>query len=287
MALLWKRKIEAVIGQAGAEGIKISGLRMSFRCEKNSEPKANPSQLKIYNLSENTRQQLRAEIKNQKVIVSVAYGDQELGVLFSGDVAKVITEKSGGDIITTFETGDGEKAINEARIDKSYSAGTNMKTVVEDVANTMKDQAGVIVGNIKNTVKDEVTQNGFTISGVSSAILSSISARQGKEWHIQDNELLYLSPTESFDASDLDAIVLSPSTGLIGQPKKAEVGEKGSEVSGWELKALIQKDIKPAKLIKLIVPSMKIEDLVRVRKAVFEGDTHAQNWYATIQGVIL
>ncbi len=44
-------------------------------------------------------------------------------------MARAITDIEGPDYITTFESGDGEKAYSESKLDLSFKEGVNIKDV--------------------------------------------------------------------------------------------------------------------------------------------------------------
>lgn len=274
MGELFKRNAVVTFGQLGKDGVSVDGLRVLFKIKKTSEKTPNPGQIKIYNLNSTSRAILESgkaaidtktgkkeSIHKIAIILNVGYGPS-VDQLFIGNVTKAKTEKQGPDLITTIEAGDGEKAFTEARLDKSYSAGTSYKTMFKDILKSMKDAGGIALGAL-DSIKNEVTQNGITLSGISNVLLSKLTDRQGLEWSIQDHELQILKILSS---SNTKAILLTPETGLIGRPVKTD--------KGIEFKALLNTKIKPGGLVR--IESNSLDATILISEAVFDGDTHGE-----------
>ena len=266
MGLLWKRKANVIFGVKGEQGVKVSGLRIIFDIDKTPESVPNTAKISIYNLNETNRDLLKNE-ENLFIILEVGYGD-EIDQLWIGDIKRSSTGRVGADFVTSIESEDGGQAIREARIDKSYAPGVDLKTVIQDVANTMRDAGNVVVGTLSR-VKSEVAQNGLTISGISKVIMDDLIEKQDLEWSIQDNEVLFLEPEQ--DTGE-EVVLLTPQTGLIGSPISRE--------KGIGFKALIQTTkIRPGRPVK--IQSRQFDGLYRVNKAKYQGDTHEKPWYIT------
>lgn len=269
MSDLFNRQVSITFGPLGGLGTKVTELRMAFKIDKSREKTPNPGEIKIYNLNPDNRALLE-DAEDLVVILEVGYGEV-LEHLFTGNIAKAKTMKQGPDFITTIEAGDGEKGFLNGRLDKSYAAGTTYKTMIQDVANSMKDAGEIAIGTLKN-VKDEVTQNGVTLSGLSNVLMSKLASKQGLEWNIQDNEFQILGPT---DNNGEEAVLLTPDTGLIGKPVKLD--------KGIDFKSLMNTKIKPGGLVK--IESEALNSIVRVNKALFEGDTFGLPFYVTGHGI--
>ena len=277
MGLLWDRKVSATFGPKGRTGIKVSGLRTVFDIEKTSSSNANNAKIQIYNLNETSKGLLKTD-ESLSIILEVGYGDV-LEQLFIGDIQRSFTKRSGPDFITTIEADDGGRALSESRLDKSYASGVKLKSVVDDALQSMKDAGQIIVGSISN-IKDEIAQNGITVSGLSQKIINDIADKQGLEFSIQDNETQILDPATDTGET---VILLTPNTGLIGSPN---LGIADENVEGIEFKALIQTTkFRPGRAVK--IESKDFEGLVRLNKVKFNGDTNSSDWFVFGEGTIL
>lgn len=269
MSLLWDRKAAVTFGVKGEAGTKVTGLRITFSIEKTMESNANIAKITIFNLNETHRGILENE-KDLLVILEVGYGN-EISQLFIGDITKAASVNDGKNWITDILAGDGDQELKDATLDKSYKAGTSIKTVIDDSVKAIKD-SGKIVDGVIQGIKDEVYQNGLSVSGLAKNILDDLVGKQGDlEWSIQDNEIQILPELE--DTGEL-ATVLSPQTGLIGSPIRRE---KGIEFAAL----IVTTKMRPGKVVK--IESRDLSGLFKIRKAVYKGDTSAGEW--SIKGV--
>lgn len=264
MPLLWKRNIAVIFGPKGEEGTKIIALKVFFEIEKTSESNSNTAKIIIYNLNEDHRGLLQNE-ENLSIILEVGYGD-ELNQLFIGDITKVLIEKSGNVWVTTIQAGDGDQGLKEATLDRSYKAGTSLKVVIDDAIESIKNTGEVVTGTIKG-LKDEISQHGFSVSGLAKSVIDDITKKQDLEWSIQDNEIGILPIDE--DTGE-EAIVLTPDTGLIGSPIHRE---KGIEFTSL----IISVKIRPGRVVN--IKSRDVSGFFKLRKVVYIGDTDGTEWF--------
>jgi len=282
---LWDRSIAVSFGPKGAEneGVKITGLRISFEITKTSESTPNTAKINIYNLSPEHRALLETS-EDLGVILETGYGGN-LEELFAGDIKLAKTESSadkleglavttlnqGPDKVTTIEAVSGHFAIEQATVDKSYAEKTSTVTILSDVINSFSGK-GVYVGNALNFVKsgaivDKIAQMGMVLSGPSSTHMDNLSSNLGLEWSIQDNDMQIISQDGK---TTEDAVLLNQDTGLIGSP----IWKK----DGIEFTALINPKIKPGRAVAISIESKQYTGFFRVWRAVFSGDSHDQSW---------
>ena len=275
MDRLWQRHIAVTIGtKGGGEAVKFDGLRIIFQVEKTSESTANTAKISVYNLSGKGR--ALAEKEKAIVILEVGYGNS-IEQLFYGDVTRAYISRQGADWVTTMECGDGSEALRSAHIDKSYAPGTDLKQVIKDVAQGFVDQGKVVMGSLLG-IESEKAQGGVSLSGRNKTILDELTAKQGLEWSVQDNVLQILPKDQD---NGLQAVLLTPETGLVGSPVKREV-EGGL---GVEFKALIQPRLVPGRLVR--IESREIDGDYKLVEVQFAGDTHADAFYAAAKAVAL
>lgn len=262
---LWQRNASITIGN-----IKATGLRIVFDIEKTDLGReANKASISIYNLNESN--QVASQSKDTLITLKIGYGDN-LDQLFVGNMNKSVTKRQGADMVTTLTTGDGEKALREGRVDKSYAAGYSVKTTIKEVADTFKEAGEVIVGDLTGRllgVADKKVQTGLTLSGMAKDVMDDLVGKLDIEWSIQDNDFQLLKPDEG---TQEEAVLLTPQTGLLGIPVK-----RGDD--GVEFVSLIIPKIRPGRLVT--IHSKHIFETMKVTKAVFRGDTHGQPWHIT------
>ena len=276
MAQSWNRKAVVTMGAKGGQGVKIEGLRVSFDIVKTLGKPSNNAKIKIYNLNESNKSILATK-ENLLLKLEVGYGDN-VDLLFIGDIVRSTTQRNGADFISTIEVADGDESLRKATLDKSYVAGTNEKTIMEDALNAMKETGQVIIGTIA-TIGDNIAQNGFSATGLASDIVEGLAKKQNHDFSIQDNETQVLKVDE--DTGE-EAIVLTPSTGLIGSPRIGLIGESATKTDGIEFKALIQTTrFKPGRVAK--IKSREVDGFFKILKSKFTGDTHAPAWFVSCE----
>ena len=271
MGRLWNRKANIIFALRGEQGVKHSDLRIEFDIQKTSEVNTNPGSIKVYNLSKTSR----AFLQQENVVVFLEIGYEEgVDLLYSGDIIKSSSEKIQNNIVTTIDAKDGSFALENANLDKSYKAGTNLKDVARDVVQAMKEAGGIVVSSLGD-LQDETLQNGMSVTGAARDTLKKLTDKQGLEYSIQDNELQILR--EGNSTTD-EAILLTPRTGLIGKPIERE--------KGIEFKALIQTTkMRPGRKIKIV--SSEINGVYVMRKAHYRGDTHGEDWSVSGEAIIV
>jgi hypothetical protein len=92
---------------------------------------------------------------------------------------------------------------------------------------------------------------------------------------IQNGELVVVPFGEPLDA---EAIVLSPSSGLVGSPERAADSD-GAMV--LKARSLIVPGLLPRRKVR--IKSGLVDALYVVRKVQYKGDTAAQDWYADME----
>lgn len=269
MAIIYNRAGLLRVGQLGQEGRDLTGLRIGFQIEKTSESNSNTSRITIYNLNKESRSFVEQE--DLVGILDVGYSpvgaDDLIENIFQGDIKKVQNKLQGSDWLTTFEVGDGEKALTESKFNKSFAAGASIEAAINEVAQSFGKPISTIQDITAKTFK-----NGLTLSGGSKNIMDTLTKEAGVEWSIQDDEVIILG-AENTDGEE--AFFISRDTGMIGSPIKRE--------KGIELTTALNPKIRPGRAI--LVESKYLEGEFRVRKVVHDGDTHEGSWQTRLEAV--
>lgn len=270
MSLLFNRVATLKIGVLGQEGKDLTGLRINFSIEKNSESNPNQAKIQVFNLSASSR----AFAEQDKLVLVLLAGYAPYGIepiteiLCTGDVKKVTNELKGPDWVTTFEMGDGEIALQEKTFDKTFEKGVSLSKVIGEV----KESFGLAAGAISGLV-DKVYSSGLTLSGGSKQLMDVLTKEAGVEWSVQDGEIQVLPPTGSTSNT---AIFISPQSGLLNSPIKREK-------KGVELSCLLIAGLRPGRQIQ--IQSSSVNGLYRIRKVTFSGDTVEGDWTAKIEAI--
>lgn len=186
---------------------------LEFDIQRNNFSSGCNSSLRIYNLSQESRAQIRKDqresLLNKYVILSAGYGD-DMAVLFIGQVTQAFSVREGNNFITQIEAHDLALAPALGHISVSYPANTSYRFIVIDLIKKLKP-LGIDLGYVG--LVEGKSGRGQSWSGNIVDILREITGGaffidNGKGNVLRDNE--HISGT---------AILVDSSTGLIGTPK--------------------------------------------------------------------
>lgn len=278
MSELYGRIVEVLIGPRGQNGKLFRDLRVSFKIEKSLESSPNNASIQIYNLAASSR----SLVEQDGAVIQLRAGYQEnTKILYLGDIARTTTKRSGGDIITEIEAGDGEFAYQNATANVSLGPGAKYSQVFQAIG----DRLGLSQGSVKIPNPNDQFQQGYSFSGAARDALDILSEKQGLEWNIQDGQLQAL-PAET--TTDESVIVLNSGSGLVGSPFKtkilrpdlARIG-KGKEESGVKVVSLLNPEIRPGRRIQ--VEAEFVNGIFKVEKVTHSGDTHSSQFYSEVE----
>lgn len=275
---LFNRQAIVEIGKPGEEGLIFQDLRITFKGKKTIKPSANKIEVFIYNLSEDTFTQISED--GNVLLLQAGYQEDELPKnLFTGNITRIIKEYIRPDVVTKIECFDGIKTLQEKLISFSYEKGTKLTTVVDDI---LKNFALPLANQY--TLDSFEFTNGWAFVGSTKDALTQALNIADYDWSIQDGQIQIMKENQT----TTQAIVLSPTTGLIGVP------EKLSQTTG---KIRSSKRSKQRyKIISALFPEIKIGDSLnvtsrdvdgffKVQSHEFEGDNRSGDWRSIIEAV--
>ena len=280
---LYNRRWELVVAPSGGgRGLKVTDLRVTFRVEKTSSSEPNKATIQVYNLSQHSRDL----IDKQDVAVTLKAGYEDLlQTVFVGVVKRVEHRKTPPDVVSELECKDGGIDLETAEFRRSYKAGTSRRRVVQDIIAAMPNtdtgrlSAAGIQGNIPGKL---------ALSGGCRHMLNRLARSWDFEWSVQDGAVQVLDETGTTLPEAL-AIVLSPSTGLLGSPSKVARSKKGKSTNlsgaGAKFKSLLLPTIKPGVYVDL--RSDLIKGYFKVESVTHDGDSHSSSWTTETEGVLI
>ena len=217
--LMYGRKYRLLLGEANApEGIVvIEGHHVVFSAMLSAHSESNALNLQIYNLSDDV---IRKFDKEDSVVILEAGYEDHFGVIFSGNVTKVMTVKHGPDFITTVAAGDGSLIFREAKISYNGEKAVTLRTVLSNVVSQGFSGNGSL--SMSGDVLDKTFAAGVSVVGGMKANLDAICDAHKLHWHILNNDACYIYPKDEASprGKEVKAVVLSPSTGLIDSVEK-------------------------------------------------------------------
>ena len=205
-------KVGTTNGAQEPSEIRTFFNRLSFKIDKSTDSTGNKSNIKIYNISQDSRDFVEnlGPDKNKAargVVFLKAGYTNDIGTIFFGDILRIITERTGPDIITTLECGDGQVPLQQKKLEIGLGKGATNIQVMQIAAATLNTTLGVTKGIVKREFL-----NGYSFSGFVKDLLDDMTKQAGVEWNIQDGELQIFPP----DSSDgQEAVVVTPQNRTI------------------------------------------------------------------------
>lgn len=275
---------------------KITELDVSFKIEKSLKDEPNKCELHVFNMTEDMRAEIEELVPVTKAVsglvkkkvkvaarkqatkgipcrIEAGYGD-DLSLLWLGDLRTAHSVRQGSDWVTIIESGDGEKAWQNARVNVSYGPKTPTDTALRAFARAL----GVGEGNIAATVAKlraggKIIPQGTVFSGPAAQQMSDFCRSADLEWSIQDGAIQILDRGVALAQS---AVKVSASTGMLDSPSV--------DIDGLvTVKMLMTPDIRPGRLI--VLDSDRVKGGYKIEKATWQGDSAANDWTIQIEAV--
>jgi hypothetical protein len=273
---LFNRFATASIGEPGATGIFVEGLRVKFSIEKSNRGTPNKAVVQIFNMSARTRSNIAP---NRDVLIFEAgYRDDDskrrLAIQMDIVDAQIVRQKP--DIVTALVCADGMNTLRNKKISVSFKGGSSVKQILADVAK----QAGVVLRDAES-VDDAQYQNGFAAYGPVGDILNSLVGRNGSEWSFQNGDLQVApkdAPAGQFETT------ITKETGMIGSPtKRSKIGAAPTPgvKSGWIVSTLLNPTLEPNGRVTL--QSEDANGVFRILTVKHVGDTDEGQFQSTIE----
>lgn len=271
MPVLYGRSWRFIAGPQGSQAIDFKELRVVFKIERSHKPEANAANFDLYNLSRASRSHLEGE----NIVAKFEAGFIGARPLISrGGIERVTQRKTGSEIVTVLEADDGSSSMNSAIQRISMRAGTKLV----DAFKTASVNLGVGLGNALESFSEGnfgrgMTEyaNGVVLTGTATEIMNKLTSAAGVEWSVQDEQLVITKKGEPLPSQ---AVVLSPTTGLVGSPQSGEGGRVKAQ-------ALIQPGLDPARKVRIL--SETIDGFFRIESVSYNGDTHGPTWFADLE----
>lgn len=257
-------------------GLNKHDLKIQFSVSKGISGSANDATIEIWNLNEGHRNAIGKEL--DEIVLEAGYtppgGGSNVGVIFAGQMRDVEHTRDGADIVTRLTCGDGDKAFRKATTSKSFPAGTDVKTVVEELYTQLEKQ-GVKRGEWKFPDDMPTYKRPYAMCGGCVRELNRLGRSRGFYWSVQ-NGVLEIIPGDGYVGG---VVVLSKETGLIDVPTITDNGVKAS--------AMLNPEIRPNRRvqIKSEVLEMNAEgDMYRVSQCTYTGNNYEGNFEVQIHG---
>ena len=260
MMKLWKQVRLITIGEIVFD---YDELDVEFEVKCTDDNKSDLATIKLYNLSETTKQKLKL---NQDVSIDAGYRDIH-GVIFNGIVESISTSRDENDFITTIEATPNNRAYANTIINRQFKAGIKASEVIKQIG-TMCN----FTMDIKELAKDTVYPNGKVFSGRLSNVIPILARDTGTICRFTNTTIEFKLPNKAYSS----VLHLGGEQGLIRIDKKmdkADIKEKTGPQVESKSKSNVDKKISKSKfdIECLLVPLIKIGQLLEIESTLFKG----------------
>lgn len=281
MTISFRRKVRfTATGSTGLivnpGGWDMTDLKISFSVAKSLSSSANDAEIAIYNLTEGHRNALGRELED--IRLEAGYippnGDDNTGVIFTGQIREVRHERQGADIISRVFSGDGDRTLRRADVSKTFPAGTKIEDIFDHVAEELEKQ-GAVKGEMKLPPDLPPTKRPYSMAGSARREMDRLGRMAKTYWSIQNGVI------ETVPGDDFIGTVLSfdADTGLVDVPTITDNGVSAT--------VLLNPEIRPGRRvqIKSDLVELNAEDgIYRVSSVSFNGDNRDGRFLAEIEG---
>jgi hypothetical protein len=253
------------------------GLRMAFSIKKSIKREPNQAEIKVWNLSEESRAKIVIDPKDGFPVILQAGYNEDINLLFDGDMRRVDQIRDGANWISYLRVGDGELEIKQSRVRSSFKPGTKPKQIFEYLTKQLGLPAKDALdrakkGDFEGAIKS--LSSGYVVSGQTYDEICKMCSPLGFDVSIQNGALTILKDDETIGSK---AIVLNSDTGLVGSPGQA-FQDKQHIVTA---QALLNGDLVPGAAVQL--ESLNFNGFYRVERVTMTGDTHGQDWFCNLE----
>jgi len=257
---LWKQVRLITIGDIVFD---YDELDVEFEVKCTDDNKSDLATIKLYNLSETTKQKLKL---NQDVSIDAGYRDIH-GVIFNGIVESISISRDENDFITTIEATPNNRAYANTIINRQFKAGIKASEVIKQIG-TMCN----FTMDIKELAKDTVYPNGKVFSGRLSNVIPILARDTGTICRFTNTTIEFKLPNKAYSS----VLHLGGEQGLIRIDKKmdkADIKEKKGPQVESKNKSNVDKKISKSKfdIECLLVPLIKIGQLLEIESTLFKG----------------
>ena len=279
MSNYFGRKIFLKIGD-----LEIADLRVNFKIEKSLVGYPNLGNIKIYNLSETSRNNIETQFKD----IEFSAGHETPVLIFKGQIVNVVHQKFGVDWVSEIFGGDATQALADSTINKTLAPGATTEKIFDELVGQLDGVTKGVTDGLSNCLSGKKSLlRSLQLSGGVKAWLDAIAEQCGFDYSVNDG--IIETTTENQPLTDVAPIIISQGTGMIGSPERTEIG--------INVRTLLDPNLKLARRIQVKaisqainignlnfrkIPPVKNQGIYRMDKLIHVGDTHDNPWETQI-----
>jgi len=262
MTELFGRQVNLAI-----DDLAYRDLRVDFKIEKTISGEPNSAKITVWNLNRDRTEMVVSRKRDTLIRLEAGYNVPRL--LFQGNPTKggITVKNDGPDRKLEIEAQDGLNEYQNARIFKSFRAGTKIKKVVDEAVSAFDLPAGEI-----EVPSDRELTQGVTFNGRAADILDRVATSTAADWSIQDGKIRFIPSGET---SGNQAVVFSSKNGnLVGSPEPKD--------DGLKITGLLDGSVNPGD--RFVVESEEYDGIYKAKNVTYKGSRWKRQFYIIIVG---
>lgn len=284
---------------ADLPSIDVSDLRCTFQAQHYALNYPNICNLTIYNLNASTENTVIEE--GYRLILEAGYcpdGNPKhgnFGQIFDGEILMCTRSRlNGTEMVLNILAMDGAQFYSYGYCNFSLAKGQSMRDVVKNIAN--KASTPIFLGYATPALDSKKLSKGYSAHGKPSETLNDIARSINGTWFIEGGKLYVVAYSDSAAKLPLgkQAVVLTPETGLLGNPQQQGQGVQARSLLNPAIQLYGLVNIPNVYITEQMVTvgsysqgiSMKYpldsHALYRVISVNHNGDTRGNAWYSDI-----
>lgn len=298
-----------VVDANDKEALNVSDLRVKFTVKKAREV-ANFATIEIFNLTAETEQSIIKD--GDRVVIEAGYEgylttsdddgsigykteqdgktaqEKQYGKIFDGQIIYPSRRKENNtDYVLTLLCVDGQTILRQNFIAKTLNKGLNQRQIVDAVCE--KSKTKIPTNNITQGLSGQKLPRGKVLFGQPVDYLADVARGNAASYWVEDGTL---NITKLTDEAEDEAIVVTPTTGLIGVPTQTQYGASFRLLlnPAVGMKSLVK--IKDSEMIEASdvklgskQTAMDPEWIYQVTEVTHTGDTRGNEWYTECSAV--
>lgn len=249
MARLWKQFRVVTIGDLVFD---YEDLDVEFDIKCTDDNKSDLGTIKLYNLSETTKNKLEA---NQTVNVDAGYRELH-ETIFAGILESIRTYRDENDLVTVIEASPNNRAYTNTIVNVQFAKGITAEQVLKQLEKVIPFKI-----DIKELAKDTVYTNGKVFSNRLSNIIPVLARDTGTIARFANGIIEFKLPNKSYSTS----LKLGSEQGLIRVEKKEEKAEVKKE------EKTSRKEKQKYNIEAFLVPLVKVGQHLEIESTAFTG----------------
>jgi hypothetical protein len=296
----WIRKIGIILFNE-EKTLDLSKFHVTFRTSNADIESPNNAWIRIYNLSLDTMNRIKAEFS--QVTLNAGYVNGNYGVIFQGTI-KYFAEGKQDNVSRFLDLfcADGDIFYNNTLANRTIAKGATPLDMIKLLANDAGVPADTL--SLKIDAQHKPLLRGAVVFGMMRAKMRDIASTLDAGWSVQDGSLTF---TDNTGYREDDVVKINSGTGMIGIPRQTPGGieitcllnsrlriGRAIQLNDNEIIKLLQQDPNAAPIpydqntgFQPLAALSGGQGLYRAFVVEHEGDSRGSAWYSNIVGLAI